>query len=104
MDTSRRWHRFIVAAALAAGLAGGALLFRPGAGQAQAKDAPAAARYSVVFTEGTNLCVTDNQTNKLHFYTIDQGKEPGADLKLRGTVDLTDVGKEVIKPALVNKK
>lgn len=104
MDNSRRWHRFIVAAALVAGLAGGALLFRPVAGQAQAKDAAAAARYAVVFTEGTNLCVTDNQTNTVYFYTVDPGKEPGSELRLRATVDLAQVGKDVINPALRKKK
>ena len=89
--------------ALAAGAALGAGLSRPALGQAQEKARPAG-RYAVVFTEGTNLCVTDNQTSKLYFYTADQGKEPGSDLKLRGTVDLTQVGKDVIKPTLTRNK
>ena len=58
-------------------------------------------RYSVVETEGHNLIVTDNQKSTLYFYTIDQGKEIGSELKLRGTVDLSQVGKPVIKPATV---
>src|SRR5438128_1677087 len=56
------------------------------------------ARYSVVETEAHNLIVTDNQTNTLYFYTIDKDKEVGSELKLRGSVDLTQVGKAVIKP------
>jgi hypothetical protein len=95
---------WLVLAAVAVGAGLGVFLSRPLAGQAQQKEQPAAARYVVVFTEGTNLCVTDNQTSKLYFYTADQGKEPGSDLKLRGTVDLTQVGKDVIKPTLTRKK
>ncbi len=54
--------------------------------------------FNVVETEGHNLIVTDNQTNTLYFYTIDKDKEIGSELRLRGTVDLTQVGKPVIKP------
>jgi hypothetical protein len=62
-------------------------------------DAPAAgARYSVVETEAHNLIVTDNKTNTLYFYTIDKDKEVGSELKLRGTIDLNQVGKPVISP------
>ena len=55
-------------------------------------------RYSVIDSEAHNLIVVDNKTNTLYFYTIDKGKEVGADLKLRGTVDLNQVGKPTIKP------
>src|SRR5947208_15627183 len=55
-------------------------------------------RYSVVETEAHNLIVTDNKTNTLYFYTIDKDKEVGSDLKLRGSIDLNQVGKPVIKP------
>ena len=55
-------------------------------------------RYTVVMTEGHNLIVTDNGTNTLHFYTIDKDKEIGSDLKLRGSLDLNQVGKETLKP------
>jgi hypothetical protein len=55
-------------------------------------------RYSVVETEAHNLIVTDNSSNTLYFYTIDRDKEVGSDLKLRGTIDLNQVGKPVIKP------
>jgi hypothetical protein len=67
--------------------------------QAQREGAPAAHRYSVVETEGHNLIVTDNQSETLYFYTIDKEKEVGSDLKLRGSVDLKQVGKPVIKLA-----
>jgi hypothetical protein len=60
--------------------------------------APGCARYSVLDTEGHNLIVTDNQTNTLYFYTIDKDKQIGSELKLRGTIDLTQVGKPTIKP------
>jgi hypothetical protein len=102
---STRW--LLAASALAAGVVLGASLSRPAA-VAQTKvhnvSTGTGPRYTVVFTEGTNLCVTDNQASKVYFYTIDQGQEAGADLKLRASVDLAQVGKEVIKPALLKKK
>jgi hypothetical protein len=53
--------------------------------------------YTVVETQGHNLLVTDNVTNTLYYYTIDKDKEIGSDLKLRGSVDLSQVGKPEIK-------
>jgi hypothetical protein len=63
-------------------------------------DAPKAGgpRYSVVETEGTNLIVIDNGTNTLYYYTTDPDEKVGSDLKLRGTLDLNEVGKPVLKP------
>ena len=58
---------------------------------------PMGAHYSVVMTEGHNLLVTDNGTNKLYFYTIDKDKPIGSPLKLRASLDLTKVGEEEIK-------
>jgi hypothetical protein len=58
---------------------------------------PMGAHYTVVMTEGHNLLVTDNGTNKLYFYTIDKDKPIGSPLKLRASVDLTKVGEEEIK-------
>ena len=55
-------------------------------------------RYSVIDTEGHNLIVTDNQTNTLYFYTIDKDAKIGSELKLRGSIDLTQMGKPTIKP------
>ncbi len=71
--------------------------------QAAREDMPVSGpRYSVVETEGHNLIVTDNKTNMLHFYTIDKDKEIGSELRLRGSVDLGQVGKPVIKPVNVH--
>ena len=58
---------------------------------------PMGAHYTVVMTEGHNLLVTDNGTNKLYFYTIDKDKPIGSPLKLRASLDLTKVGEEEIK-------
>ena len=54
-------------------------------------------RYSVSDTEAHNLIVVDNKSNALYFYTIDKDKEVGSELKLRGTLDLNQVGKPTIK-------
>jgi hypothetical protein len=63
-------------------------------------DASAAAtpHYTVVETEAHNLIVTDNKTNTVYFYTIDKDKEVGSELKLRGSIDLSQVGKSTIVP------
>jgi hypothetical protein len=69
--------------------------------QAQPAAQPAAAggpKYTIVETDGTNLLVVDNSSNTLYFYTLDQGKEIGDDLHLRGSIDLTQVGKPTITP------
>src|SRR5438045_3616219 len=57
----------------------------------------ASPHYSVVMTEGHNLLVTDNASNKLYFYTIDKDKPIGSPLKLRASISLTKVGAEEIK-------
>jgi hypothetical protein len=54
-------------------------------------------RCSIVDTDGTNLIVVDNAKNMVYFYTVDAGKEPGDDLHLRGSIDLTHVGEAVLK-------
>jgi len=64
-----------------------------GRGEDKSGGAP---HYSVVMTEGHNLLVTDNATNKIYFYTIDKDKPIGSPLKLRASVDLTKVGQEEI--------
>jgi hypothetical protein len=92
----------ILAIALTAGFAIGLYLSQPGAGVAQQPES-AAQRYSVVHTEGTNLIVTDNKINTLYFYTVDQGAEPGSNLRLRGSLDLSQVGKDVLIPKLFKK-
>ncbi len=78
------------------------LMLRWQPARAARADAPLTGpRYTVVETEGHNLIVTDNQKNTLYFYTIDKAKEIGSDLHLRGTVDLTQVGQDTIKPSNV---
>jgi len=67
-----------------------------------AKGAFSGPRYSVVETEGHNLIVTDNQKEMLYFYTIDKDAKIGSELKLRGQVDLKQVGKKEIKPENVH--
>jgi hypothetical protein len=54
--------------------------------------------YSVVSTDGAHLIVTDNAAAKLYFYAIDKDGKVGDDLKLRGSLDLKDVGKASMKP------
>ena len=61
------------------------------------------ARYNVIDTHATNLIVTDNKTNILYFYTIEKEKEPGAELILRGSIDLNEVGAPIIRPAVAKK-
>jgi hypothetical protein len=80
------------------------LMARSQAARADREAASTAGRYSVVETEAHNLIVTDNQTNTLYFYTIDKDKEVGSELKLRGSIDLNQVGKPVIKPAKANQE
>jgi hypothetical protein len=55
-------------------------------------------RYTIVETQITNLIVTDNQENIAYYYTVDRDEKPGADLKLRGSLDLKQVGKPVLHP------
>jgi hypothetical protein len=78
-----------------------ALCWQPAQAQRQG-GATVSPRYTVGETEGHNLIVTDNQTNILYFYTIDKDAKIGSDLKLRGQIDLTQVGKKVIKPESVH--
>jgi hypothetical protein len=90
-------------AAVVLGIAIGTSLNRPVVAEGNQSSA-GMPRYSVVDTEGVNLVVTDNHRNTVYFYTVDEGAKPGADLHLRGTVDLHDVGKATIKPTLLNPR
>lgn len=111
-----------LAGALLAGLAGGHFLTGAGAPQAAGQQVvpgqvvpgqvipgqavPGVAgggmtsgpRYTVVQTDILSALVVDNSTNTVFFYTVDEGAEPGADLNLRGSLDLTQVGQPVLKP------
>jgi hypothetical protein len=100
-NMSSRFISGVVAGILVAAL-GAMLASRTvSAGGEAAKGTSSGPRYRVVETEGHNLIVTDNQTNTLYFYTIDRDAKIGSDLKLRGQIDLTQVGKDVIKPSHV---
>lgn len=68
------------------------------ADRSAAQKDPGKGSYSVVATDGAHIVVVDNGTSKLYFYAIDKDGKVGDELKLRGTVDLHDVGKPSIKP------
>jgi uncharacterized protein (TIGR03000 family) len=53
--------------------------------------------YSVGSAEGNNLIATANRNNTLYFYAADRGKQVGSELKLRASIDLTQVGQPSIK-------
>lgn len=96
---------WVVGAALVAAFMAGSFWTQPAVGNnLQVEKGTTCPRYTVVHTEGTNLIITDNQTNTLYFYTIEEDGKPGDDLILRGKGDLNQVGKDVIKPTLVNPK
>src|SRR5437899_483310 len=88
-----QWSAAIAAAAIL--LCVLALLMSPHAiarGGADAEGKPAAARYTVVETQGHNMPVTNNSANMLYFYTADKDQPVGSPLKLRASLDLTKVG------------
>lgn len=101
----RIWQRNIAIVLGVAFLAGTVMFTNRGQSAAdtvQADKSTGGPHYTIVETEGHNLVVTDNATNTLYFYTVDKGQAPGADLKLRASVNLNDVGKPVIKPKDIN--
>jgi hypothetical protein len=63
-----------------------------------AAEAAVSARYTVVDTDASNLIVVDNKSNVLYFYTEEPGQEVGKELHLRGSMDLSEVGKPTIQP------
>jgi hypothetical protein len=74
------------------------LLLQPGHSVVAMQKADGGASYTVVASDGTHLVVTDNKSNKLYFYAIEQGGKPGDELKLRGSFNLEDVGKPAMQP------
>lgn len=54
-------------------------------------------RYTIVETQGHNLLVTDNAKNMVYFYTTEKDAKIGSDLLLKASVDLSQVGQDVIK-------
>jgi hypothetical protein len=73
----------------------GSMYWQSAHAEGQTKAAPG--RYTVIETHGHNLLVTDNQENKLYFYATDRDAAVGSPLKLRASLDLTQVGKEELK-------
>jgi hypothetical protein len=95
-------NRLTLAVAAALLVVAVAVLFRQPALAQKEGGATAAPRYTVVETEGHNLIVTDNQSNILYFYTVEKDAKIGSELKLRGQVNLKQVGQKVIKPENVH--
>ena len=73
------------------------VLARSEPAQAQRAAEGAGARYTVIETQGFNLLVTDNAANKLYYYATDKDVPVGSPMKLRASLDLTQVGREEIK-------
>ena len=59
---------------------------------------------TVVSTDGVHLIVTDNKSQTLYFYSIEKDAEIGSELKMRGKLDLSQVGKDVLTPTIMFKK
>ena len=99
----RTWNpkKWLALAAAVGGLAGVAPAARADVAQ-QAAQQPPGQRYSVTWTEGTNLIVTDNRTNTLFYYTVDKDQPAGSPLKLRGSLDLSQIGQQTITPKTFN--
>ncbi len=53
----------------------------------------------MVSSDGANLVVTDNRAHTVFYYSLDDDDEFGGRLKLRGKIDLAQVG----KPELVTE-
>lgn len=53
-------------------------------------------RYTVIETQGFNLLVTDNASNKLYYYATDKDAPVGAPLRLRASLDLSQIGEKEI--------
>ena len=74
------------------------VLARSQPAQAQRADAAGPGpHYTVIETQGFNLLVTDNAANKLYYYATDKDAPVGSPMKLRASLDLTQIGKEEIK-------
>jgi hypothetical protein len=56
----------------------------------------------VIETQGFNLLVTDNAANKLYYYATDKDAPVAAPLKLRASLDLSQVGKDEINIKVIN--
>ena len=97
MRNRKLWSAALVAGAVAVGYFAVGWNGQRADGQERKGGGVAPGRYTVVDTEATNLLVVDNQTNQLFFYTADKEQPPGADLHLRGSIDLNRVGDATLK-------
>ena len=100
IDSAEAWQtaRYCLLDALGCGLLLLASTRQRVLGGAEGEAKPAAGpRYTVIETQGFNLLVTDNAANKLYYYATDKDVPPGSPLKLRASLDLSQVGKEEIK-------
>jgi hypothetical protein len=93
------WHQkaLVLAGVLAIGVMLGLSRGPAARGNSDDNTAAAAHRYTVVESQAHNLLVTDNERNVLYFYAADRDKQVGAPLKLRGEIDLTQVGQSQIR-------
>jgi hypothetical protein len=92
------WSVGLVTLGLALGYFAASLGTQKAIGQPGGAAATTGPKYTVVQTDILSALVVDNSTNTVYFYTTEQNAEPGADLHLRGTLDLTQIGQPVIKP------
>src|SRR5258706_13271444 len=93
---NRSWTSGIGLTAIAL-VVGIVLLLNSGPSAAQ-REARIPAHYTVVATDGSHIIAVDNASNMLYYYAIDREARIGDELKLRGKVDLNDVGKPALKP------
>jgi hypothetical protein len=71
-------------------------------GRAEGDGKSGGPRYTVIETQGFNLLVTDNAANKLYYYATDKDAPVAAPLKLRASLDLSQVGKDEINIKVIN--
>jgi hypothetical protein len=74
------------------------VLARSGSAQAQRGAGEGSGpRYTVIETQGFNLLVTDNAASKLYYCATDKDAPVGSPMKLRASLDLSQVSREEIK-------
>jgi hypothetical protein len=104
----RAWSNSSVAFVLVMFASGGWMLGYRAQPVRGAGEAPQAAvqrpDYTVVSSDAHSIIVTDNRAHALYYYALDEDDEFGAKLKLRGKVDLSQVGKAELVPELPSKK
>src|SRR5687767_7709203 len=92
------WSVALVVLGLALGYFAASLGTQKAIGQPGGPAATGGPKYTVVETDILSALVVDNSTNIVYFYTTEPNAEPGADLHLRGSLDLNQVGRPMLKP------